>query len=648
MGDGAGQFSELDIWHSFQLEHDMQITLAKKSSCSIFQFKISRDISSFFAMATINVMVVAHERVVNNTVKDMMMEIKSTDTVGSLKETVFSESGYSVDYLVMFHSVSEDNEYDHLDDSLQLCFTHVWEQKLAIVHYYPDMVKVEVVYGYARGTRTRNGDVSIGRGATIHDFLVAVSRHFYGDELMRNGQTITAEEGARLMAVIHDEEVQDPATPILNSFLAFNRSGVNVRYFVDNAEMRLFDRFLDARRHGTNLGYDNEEQNDMDNILSNEFNELTVQVIDMMKNGDNENETLNSASLDDLRHAHEKLTELLEPTLGLWKQVSDIISHRQGTESLPVLKLNDAVITFPVAQPEDEPEDDVSTTDAPAPSSTDAPAPSSQEAPSSSADKVEVNLGGGYKVALKFEKNDGSFIIDEIVIIENDTVGQSKSKMLKKFGYMAQEAYKKMIFLVNEEPIQNNRKASKNVFPSGCTVLIKKQGLTGGVRSYKPVQKDKEEKAKGYKTSIGELAGLVDRELLAPLPFMSGIEEMLNTFVANLEADPEKTFLGCLSKLTINEIDEMFTEVSQKGGTTEVKISKVAPRILGLKLVIDSQKSLENVVGSAEAIIHLALNKLSGSGSEILAVKKLLEKAKFIKQVQMSAGGGASNDANMG
>ena len=159
--------------------------------------------------------------------------------------------------------------------------------------------------------------------------------------------------------------------------------------------------------------------------------------------------------------------------------MSDIISHRQGTESLPVLKLNDAVITFPVAQPEDEPEDDVSTTDA--------PAPSSQEAPSSSADRVEVILGGGYKVALKFEKNDGSFITDEIAIVENDTVAQSKSKMLQKFGYVAQEAYKKMTFLVNEEPVQNNRKASKNMFPKGCTVLIKKQGLTGGGRGVKSV-----------------------------------------------------------------------------------------------------------------------------------------------------------------
>ena len=94
--------------------------------------------------------------------------------------------------------------------------------------------------------------------------------------------------------------------------MAFNRQGVNVRYFADDAERCWSDRFLDARRRGffwMNFGLDYEyEQNDVDNILSKDFNELTVQVIDMMKNGDNENETLNSASLDDLRHAHEKLT----------------------------------------------------------------------------------------------------------------------------------------------------------------------------------------------------------------------------------------------------------------------------------------------------------------------------------------------------
>ena len=118
-------------------------------------------------MARINVMVISHDRVVNNTVKDMMMEIKSTDTVGSLKETVSSETGYGVDYLVMFpFRASDDNDYDHLDDSLQLCFTHVLGEKLAIVHYYPDMLKVEVVYENARGTRQCYGDVSIGKGAT--------------------------------------------------------------------------------------------------------------------------------------------------------------------------------------------------------------------------------------------------------------------------------------------------------------------------------------------------------------------------------------------------------------------------------------------------------------------------------------------------
>lgn len=252
------------------------------------------------------------------------------------------------------------------------------------------------------------------------------------------------------------------------------------------------------------------------------------------------------------REHHAILYGYLFPKL---RGIVDELKKRAPTEAVFESEVAGVKLLFPEVEPDGEP-DEVPV-----------------EQPSGSTDTASITYSIKNMTA-------EPFVIKPLTIFVSSSVANLRDEVLKLFGIpLARGKSVKLFVARSQKYIHENIRVkiatvmSKGDLKLGDEIEFSMAGK-GGVRSYKPVQKDKEEKAKGYKTSIGELAGLVDRELLAPLPFMSGIEEMLNTFVANLEVDAEKTFLGCLSKRTINEIDEMFNEVSQKGGTTEMKISK--------------------------------------------------------------------------
>ena len=119
-----------------------------------------------------------------------------------------------------------------------------------------------------------------------------------------------------------------------------------------------------------------------------------------------------------------------------------------------------------------------------------------------------------------------------------------------------------MIFLVNEEPVQNNRKASKNMFPKGCTVLIKKQGLTGGGRGVKSVvntiYKDKKVgKKEVYKFKAEELTKKVS-DTKYDSPVCKDGQAICNHLATAYASNPARLFSDCHKDLALENINELL------------------------------------------------------------------------------------------
>eukprot|EP00438_Fugacium_kawagutii_P029904 Skav200821 [mRNA] locus=scaffold4339:2106:2885:- [translate_table: standard] len=190
----------------------------------------------------------------------------------------------------------------------------------------------------------------------------------------------------------------------------------------------------------------------------------------------------------------------------------------------------------------------------------------------------------------------------------------------------------------------------KKAMTDGCQVEVKLRGV-GGARSIKPTKKDaKLEKSMGYKKALDEASASVNRQVLTPLDFVGVVEKNLHTFANSIQNNAEDAILKAMMPLSIAELDEMTRDVSQKGGSVEGKIVKYAGRLLGLHQVIEAHRSLDCVIQSAESLLMMAVNKTAGEGSDLVAFKKLIERARYVKMGQESmtrAGASQEGDAHM-
>ena len=172
----------------------------------------------------------------------------------------------------------------------------------------------------------------------------------------------------------------------------------------------------------------------------------------------------------------------------------------------------------------------------------------------------------------------------------------------------------------------------------------------GGARSIKPTKKDaKMEKSMGYKKALDEASANVNRQVLNPLQFVGEVEKNLQAFAGAIQNNAEDAVLKALSTFTIAQLDEMTKDVSQKGGSVEGKIVKYAGTMLGLQNVIEAHRSLDCVIQSAENLMMMAVSKTAGEGSDLVAFKKLIERARYVKmgQESMSRGSASQQDDAM-
>ena len=173
----------------------------------------------------------------------------------------------------------------------------------------------------------------------------------------------------------------------------------------------------------------------------------------------------------------------------------------------------------------------------------------------------------------------------------------------------------------------------------------------GGARSIKPTKKDaKIEKTMGYKKALDEAHANVNRQVLTPLNFVGEVEKSLQSFATSIQTNAEDAILKAMSSFTIAQLDEMTKDVSQKGGSVEGKIVKYAGHLLGLQKVIEAHRSLDCVIQSAENLLMMAVGLTAGEGSDLVAFKKLIERARYVKMAQESmarASASQEGDARM-
>lgn len=297
---------------------------------------------------------------------------------------------------------------------------------------------------------------------------------------------------------------------------------------------------------------------------------------------------LDTTPVDVLQKLKVKTIDALKPMLKtLYSLEKELL--RRGCDGSLHHKFDDILITFPSAEPEDEPDEEehnvpsTTTTLTPYPTSS---APASSE-PASSTTPVATLLM--WNAEVKFGD-----LTKHVSFMPNQTVASFRNDLQKIFGIAPKE---QKITTVGGEQLMQGAKHMKSYVSSGVKLTLEVRGRGGGRRPTIKSAMVKEHTMTYKRQVLSENAKKSnDLKMDDISKILTDASAYLNGLYQKLEPNPHDTFALLVAPLSIEQIDKCLEAF--KVNRTDARISKMCEVVMGhhLAQVYASRDGLDTIL----------------------------------------------------